>query len=212
MIKSKVNEAGGFYIEVPTLTISGDDSVNEGSLYTLTLGDVNDPGNDTVTSYTINWGDGNIETILVENLNNNRTVNHIYEDDSNPTIIVSLTDEEGTYNNVASKSITVNNIVPTLTISGDDAINEGSLYTLTLGEVNDLGNDAVTSYTIDWGDGNIETILVGELNENRTVTYTYEDDSNPTIIVSLTDEDGTYNNVASKSITVNNIVPINKNR
>ena len=32
--------------------------VNEGSLYTLTLGAVTDPGTDTVTDYVVHWGDG----------------------------------------------------------------------------------------------------------------------------------------------------------
>ncbi len=191
----------------PSLIISGDDSVNEGGTYTLTLGTITDPGQETLISYTIDWGDGNTETILVEELNSDRTITHLYEDDNNPTILVSLTDEEGTYNNVASKSVTVNNVAPSLEISGDEMVDEESVYTLTLGEVNDPGNDTVTNYIINWGDGNIKTILAEDLNSDRTVTHIYNNgDTNPTILVSLTDEDGSYD-VASKSITVNNVIP-----
>ena len=32
--------------------------VNEGSLYTLTLGDVTGAGSRTIGTYTIHWGDG----------------------------------------------------------------------------------------------------------------------------------------------------------
>ena len=46
----------------PPIAISGAASVNEGSVYTLTLGAVTDPGTDTVTSYIVHWGDGNSDT------------------------------------------------------------------------------------------------------------------------------------------------------
>ena len=39
------------------LAISGAASVNEGSAYTLNLSS-SDPGDDTITQWTINWGDG----------------------------------------------------------------------------------------------------------------------------------------------------------
>ncbi|MFN6103452.1 MAG: PKD domain-containing protein, partial [Planctomycetaceae bacterium] len=42
----------------PTIDLSGATAVLEGSVYTLTLGPVADPGADTVTSYIVHWGDG----------------------------------------------------------------------------------------------------------------------------------------------------------
>ena len=41
----------------PTLTISGPSSVNEGAVYTLNLASY-DPGPDTISQWTIQWGDG----------------------------------------------------------------------------------------------------------------------------------------------------------
>ena len=46
----------------PTIAISGAGSVNEGSVYSLSLGAITDPGTDTVTSYIVHWGDGNSDT------------------------------------------------------------------------------------------------------------------------------------------------------
>ena len=43
----------------PSIAISGAANVNEGSVYSLTLGAVTDPGTDTVTSWVVHWGDGN---------------------------------------------------------------------------------------------------------------------------------------------------------
>ena len=106
--------------------------------------------------------------------------------------------------------VTVNNVAPTMTISGPDSVDEGSVYTLTLGPVVDPGTDAVSQYLIHWGDGIDQTILPADLPGNRQVPHTYADGpSSPTITVDLTDEDGTYLGVASKAVTVNNVAPFN---
>ena len=78
----------------PTVAISGDASVNEGSSYSLTLGAVTDPGTDTVSSYVVHWGDGNTNTYST-----NGAKTHTYADGPNDyTITVDLTDEDGTFN------------------------------------------------------------------------------------------------------------------
>ena len=50
----------------PTIAICGAASVNEGSSYSLTLGAVTDPGTDTVSSYVVHWGDGSSNTYTHE--------------------------------------------------------------------------------------------------------------------------------------------------
>ena len=57
----------------PTLSVTGPAVADAGIPYTLNLS-ANDPGNDTITSWTINWGDGNIETIP----GNPSSATHIY--------------------------------------------------------------------------------------------------------------------------------------
>src|SRR5262249_36642001 len=42
----------------PVLPLEGAAHVDEGSPYVLTLGAVTDPGQDTVSRYTVHWGDG----------------------------------------------------------------------------------------------------------------------------------------------------------
>src|SRR5262249_24360297 len=46
----------------PTIRLSGNANADEGSVYTLTLGAVTDPGPDTVTRYVVDWGDGTVES------------------------------------------------------------------------------------------------------------------------------------------------------
>src|SRR4029450_9895018 len=72
----------------PSLTISGAADVDEGSSYTLSLSSV-DPGTDTISQWTINWGDG---TQIVSG--NPASVTHVYADGTvNRTISATATDE-----------------------------------------------------------------------------------------------------------------------
>ncbi len=61
----------------PTLAISGTSTLAEGSTYILSLSASGDPGADTITSWTINWGDGTSSTV------SGGPVAHIYADNGN---------------------------------------------------------------------------------------------------------------------------------
>ena len=151
----------------PTLAVSGADRVSEGSSYALALGSVADPGQDTVSQYQIDWGDGQVDTIAAENLSVDRVVSHVYADGEAAgtarTIQVHLVDDDGAYPGAASKTITVDNVAPTLTVVGDQTVVEGQ--TLSLADLavftdpgfdDPAGNPATVetfSYRIDWGDG-----------------------------------------------------------
>ena len=181
----------------PTLTISGNATVDEGAVYTLNLAS-SDPGADTITEWEINWGDGNVETVA----GNPASVTHTYADgDNNYTISATATDEDGT---TAANSIAVSvlNVAPSLTISGNATVDEGAVYTLNLAST-DPGADTITEWEISWGDGNVETVT----GNPASVTHTYADgDNNYTISATATDEDGT---TAANSIGVSvlNVAP-----
>ncbi len=104
-------ESGGLKVDVtdvaPTLTVRGADSVGTGQTYTLTLGPVVDPGQDTVTSYSIHWGDGTTTTKTAAELDAaGRRVEHVYLTASQPSITVDVTNEDGVYT-VATKAVAV---------------------------------------------------------------------------------------------------------
>src|SRR4029077_8222385 len=104
----------------PTLTISGAADVNEGALYTLNLSS-SDPGTDTITQWTINWGDS-IQVVA----GNPASVTHTYADgDANYVISATATDEDGTFVAGNTVAVTVHNVAPTLAISGAADVNEG---------------------------------------------------------------------------------------
>src|SRR5207247_1235719 len=185
----------------PSIAISGATNVNEGSVYTLTLGAVSDPGADTVTDYVVHWGDGNTSTYAA-----NGTKTHTYTDgDSDHAITVDLTDEDGTFLDRANaQSVHVDNVAPSIALSGQANVNVGSFYTLTLGAVRDRGTDTVTSYVVHWGDSSSD-----HYGLNVAKTHTYADgDANHAITVDLVDEDGTFLGRANGlSVHVLNVAP-----
>jgi uncharacterized delta-60 repeat protein len=180
----------------PTLIISGASNVNEGAVYTLNLSSF-DPGDDTVSEWSIDWGDGPAEMIL----GNPTSVTHTYADgDNNYVISATATDEDGTYNS-NSISVSVDNVDPDLVISGAASVDEGDLYTLNLSS-SDPGDDTITQWLIDWGDG---TEIVS--GNPSSVTHTYADGTvTHTISTTATDEDGTFSS-NSILVTVNNVAP-----
>jgi len=122
-----------------------------------------------------------------------------FGDDSSYQVNVRVTDGDG---GVATgfTTVTVNNVAPALTISGDASVNEGSTYTLNLAS-SDPGADTISGWTITWGDDIVETVS----GNPALVTHVYTDGpAAPTISARATDEDGTYD-ANSISIAVNNV-------
>jgi hypothetical protein len=75
---------------------------------TWTIGSIVDPGTDTVSQYKINWGDGTSDTLTAAQLAAaSNTVAHTYTTAGTYTFSIDLTDEDGTYVNVNSISVSV---------------------------------------------------------------------------------------------------------
>ena len=77
------------------MTITATGSVDVDALYTLNLS-ATDPGDDTIIGWTINWGDGAIETVA----GNPPSVTHVYTQAGfTRNITVSARDEDGSWTN-----------------------------------------------------------------------------------------------------------------
>ena len=120
---------------------------------------------------------------------------------------MDLTDEDGTFLAAGTKSISVSPVPPTIVLSGNATVNEGALYSLTLGAVTAPSGSAISAYTIHWGDG----ATTGPVSGNPTgqiVTHTYANGpTSPTITVDLTDGNGLEPGAGSQAITVANVAP-----
>ncbi|UCH89829.1 MAG: PKD domain-containing protein, partial [Thermoplasmata archaeon] len=80
---------------------------------------------------------------------------HAWYDDGTYNVVLQVSDGKETDTDTAT--ITINDVAPTLGLTGPASVSEGSIYTLGLSS-SDPGTDTITSWEIDWGDGNIETV------------------------------------------------------
>lgn len=163
-------------------------------------------------NYVINWGDSSPNstgpaTIDVPGVNAGDGVqgsfdgNHTYADNGVYTVTVTINDNNGG-TDTETFSVTVNNVAPTLAISGASSVNEGSSYTLNLSS-SDPGTDTISQWTIDWGDG-IEVVS----GNPTSVSHTYADgDNNYTISATATDEDGIFAAGNTVGVAVLNVAP-----
>ena len=200
--KDAVSEAVSRTVTVlnvaPTVAIVGDATVDEEAPYTLNLA-ASDPGDDTITSWTIDWGDGAVETIF----GNLPTAAHTYTDgDADFTINATATDEDGTHA-ANSLNVSVLNVAPTLSVSGATTVDEGAPYTLNLASSN-LGEDPITSWTVNWGTGFDEVIL----GNPSTLTNVYHDGPDVFIVTaSATDSDGNIHQANEHTVLVLDVPP-----
>lgn len=170
------------------VTLVGTSDVDEGLPYTLML-----HGPDTITSWTIHWGDGQTETFDTPG-----PKTHTYPDGPyTAQITVDVEDQDGTHLNIAGQSVTINNLQPTITLTATDEIYPDTPYALTIA-ASDPGADTITAWTIDWGDGVTEPGVLG----HNTHTYTAAAAGRCIITVTATDEDGDHS--VARLITIRN--------
>ena len=190
----------------PGLSISGAASTLEGAVYTLAIA-----GSDVaadVLSYSIDWGDGSaLQTLSAAQLAAlGGNVTHTFADDEDGpvnatprTITVTANDGDGGITS-QTQGVTVNNVAPTMAVSGNAATFTGQAYTLNLGAVVDPGQDTPVSYLIDWGDGSaVQTVAAG----SATATHVFNSAGNSLITVSVVDEDGTFA-AGSQAVNIGN--------
>ncbi|MEZ6193478.1 MAG: hypothetical protein R3C45_19580, partial [Phycisphaerales bacterium] len=208
------------FADLASLSISLDSAtISEGGTVQLLGTFTNSPQDHTLT---VDWGDGTIDIIPVPSgVFDLSTLNitHTY-DDNGPSpsaspyvypIGVTLAEDTGPGILVDnSLTATVNNVAPTVALSGAATVNESAVYTLTIGAVTDPGTDTVIQYRVIWGDGTFDVYTPAQLAlSSGQVTHTYQDGpaSITQIAVELTDEDGIHPNAGILPLTVNNLNP-----
>ncbi|MCB1977757.1 MAG: hypothetical protein KDE66_12235, partial [Nitrosomonas sp.] len=157
-------------------------NVNEGSLFTRTISFIDDlDTNADGWTYSVDWGDGSpAETGSIAAGADTFDISRFFADgDTSHTVSVTVTDTTGD-TDTQQFQLNVNNVAPTIALLGADTVNIGADYTLNLGAITDPGQDTVTSYIVNWGDGSSETF-----NSAGDVTHVYSTVGNTTITVDL---------------------------
>ncbi len=155
------------------------------------------------------------------------TASHIYGDNGVYTVTLTVEDDDGG-NAVITADVVVNNAAPTVTLVFSSSGNEGSELTFEA-EATDSGSDDLTfTWEFEYGpsientyynDGvSPEPFLNPATNEIKTpqgtypfiaqgtVTHTYGDDHNYTLILTVSDDDGGTTTITT-SIVVDNVAP-----
>ncbi|MFO0999358.1 MAG: DUF2341 domain-containing protein [Planctomycetaceae bacterium] len=192
-IRLKVTDAAGLSTIVTTtltvtntaqtISVSGNATVDSGATYVLNLS-ATDPGQDTISSWTINWGDGTPEETVAGNLS---SATHVYTTPGGTrSITVSGTDEDGTWPMTGGPFVvSINNSAPDNLALSDSKVTEGiagaSVGLLTFTDV-DFGD----RHTSSVDDSRFE-IVDGELRLKADQTLNYTVETTVTVNITVTD-------------------------
>ncbi len=120
----------------PTITIAGSAYAATGQPLDIGI-DVTDPGNDTISNWTVNWGDGSIDATGGAP----SWANHSYPTNGSYVITVSVDDEDGTWADTKSVVVTSGLVVNSSGNAGDATAGNGVCST---GSTNSQGDPACT--------------------------------------------------------------------
>jgi PKD repeat protein len=154
----------------------------------------------TVASITVNWGDGYIDSLSGSAVSDT----HTYASTGNSvskafTITVTATDNSGSTGSAVA-SATINDRPPTITVTGvsPNPSNTGQVVTVTFTASDPDG--AVSSVTVNWGDGAPVDNLAGTSTSD---THTYSTAGNFTITIVATDNSGSTPQVTASATVTN---------
>lgn len=109
--------------------------------------------------------------------------------DQSQPVTITVNDGHGGITSTTFQ-LDVNNVAPSIGVSGPADVEARAVYELTLGQVTDPGQDSVFQYVVHWGDAS--NTYVGN-PQGQLLTHVYENGpANYAITIDLTDEDGTF--------------------
>jgi PKD repeat protein len=189
--------AGSWQVSVadvaPTITLDAPASSREQNPVDITFS-ASDAGDDTLTGWTVDWGDGSSLEPLAPDATG---ASHVYATGGQGhTITLTALDEDGSASETASVSILVG---PVLSISGSASAIEGAAYQLTL-SASEPG--VITSWSIDWGDGTTSNAP----GTATTVEHTFIGAAVRTVTATGTDSYGTWS-ANELQVTVTDVEP-----
>jgi len=134
----------------PAVEAGDDQVVNEGDTVSLAPATFRDPDEGDTHTATIDWGDGTVESGIVTEPDDSGvgTVSgsHVFVDNGVFAITLCVTDDGGAIS-CDILMVTVNNVAPTVTISGPTLVNEGDTQTYTV-TITDPG--VIDTHTVVW--------------------------------------------------------------
>lgn len=189
----------------PTVDVGPDDTIDEGDIFSSS-GSITDPTNDD-WDVEVDYGDGNSESII-PNPDGTFDFSHTYAQDSDlinggPFEVV-VTISNGTYTDVDSLFVTVNNVLPSIASISDTTIDEGDTFSI-IGSFTDPGDDAWTA-GVTWEDMQFDNSTI---TPGKTFDLNHIFTKDGIFPVSVVVSDGpNSNSTETFTVTVKNIPPV----
>ena len=197
----------------PVVEPGDNQEANEGDTVEISATFTDDAG-DTHTA-TIDWGDGNTTDGVVDEADGsgNVTGTHIYADDGNYNVIVTVTDDDDPpLEGNCILSVTIANVAPIVIPGDNQKVDDGEEVTISATFI-DAGTGDTHTVQIDWEDGIIEdqdsdNVTLTEPDGGNpgtvTATHTYTDTYTIYLVtIIVTDNDGDSGEIARVSVTIN---------
>ena len=194
----------------PTVTINSlsPNPAQTGS--TVTIGfSASDPDG-SITSFTINWGDGSAPTSLPGTA---MSASHVFANTGNAqsqlfSIVVTTIDNSGS-TGLSNGSVTINDRPPTISVTGvsPNPASTGQIVTLSFSGSDPDGS--VSSIVINWGDESAATSLTGTATSATHIYSSTGSSSIQSFVIQLTATDNSGSaSAASTTAIVNDRSPV----
>jgi hypothetical protein len=189
----------------PQVNAGADQTIPEGGTYTAT-GSFTDPDADTWTA-TVDYGDGSGVQPLALNPNKTFSLIHVYADNGNYTVTVTVTDSHSN-TGMDTVAVTVNNVAPTATLGNNGPVDEGSPVTVTFTSAFDPSStDTAAGFHNCYA-----TTIAGLAStyaaaaDGASKSFTFADNGSYTVYGRIFDKDGGYSEYQT-TVVVNNVAP-----
>ncbi len=186
----------------PTGTFGNSGAIAEGGSVSVNWSNVTDPSlRDTTAGFLYSYDFNNDGTFEITDSNQASAVvpAQFVKDKGIRTVRSLVRDVDGGITERFT-DITIQEVAPTLIVTGNDTAVEGSNYILNL-SATDPGNDSISRWIVDWNDGTITTVD----GATQALTHQFADNGSRNIAVQAIDSDGIY--TANKAVNVSNAAP-----
>ena len=140
----------------PTANLVNSGPIVEGQQATISFAGAFDPSPaDTAAGFTYSFDLDNDGTYDIID-STQSFVTQLYTENKRQTITAQIKDKDGGLSTYAT-DVVINNVAPTLAVSGAPSAFAGQVYTIDLSAI-DPGEDTIISWIINWGDGTSSTL------------------------------------------------------
>jgi PKD repeat protein len=178
---------------------SNNGPVSEGSVATVSISSVFDPGTDDTFTYYFDW-DNDMSWEISGSPN--PTADYTWYDNSDFQVRIGVEDDDGGMG-TATTTVEVTNVAPTADITNNGPKNEGEIVTVSFNNQNDPGTLDTFKYSYDWDNDGIYDIVD---QANPLAEHIWYDNGLFVVKGEIKDDDGGYT-IVTTEVTINNVAP-----